>query len=379
MEERVSNSGRKTQKVYLWMRTYIDENKFANSGKLPSENVLSIRLSVSRETVRLAFKRLEEEGLIRRVKGSGTFINKEVALTKELGGSGGKIKVGLILQGQDTAANSSLIEGIRGVVSEDEVDLRIFLTDNKFVNERRCLQTIIHQDFQGFIVDGVKASMLNQNLDCYEQIYQKKIPVIFYNNYYKNLKYPHVTVNDRQCANRLMALLIKAGHRRNAGIFNYDNYQSIEKFQGMTAAMRRYDVEFQDDYIKWYISDESHESHFERSVEKFLKNLPQCTAIVCCNVMIYRLVQQIVEGMGKSIPEDYSVVCFDYSGDDWREKGITCSIHQGNQIGQEVATRLLKMIKNREWKEEKYSCVLSPQIFVGNSIGQARHKVFCQS
>ena len=165
------------------MRTYIDENKFANSGKLPSENVLSIRLSVSRETVRLAFKRLEEEGLIRRVKGSGTFINKEVALTKELGGSGGKIKVGLILQGQDTAANSSLIEGIRSVVSEDEVDLRIFLTDNKFVNERRCLQTIIHQDFQGFIVDGVKASMLNQNLDCYEQIYQKKIPVIFYNNY----------------------------------------------------------------------------------------------------------------------------------------------------------------------------------------------------
>ena len=364
----MSSSDWKTQKVYLWMRTYIDENKFANSSRLPSENVLSIRLSVSRETVRAAFKRLEEEGLIRRIKGSGTYINREVALTKELGGSGGKTKVGLILQGQDSAANSSLIEGIRSVVSEEEVDLRIFLTDNKFSNERRCLQTVVHQDFQGFIVDGVKASMLNQNLDCYQQIYQKKIPVIFYNNFYKNLNYPHVTVNDKQCANRLIGLLIKAGHRRIAGIFNYDNYQSIEKFQGMTAAMRRYDVEFQDDYIKWYISDEGRESGFLRSIEKFLKGLPQCTAVLCCNVMVYWLVQQVIGRMGKKIPQDYSVVCFDYSGDDWEDRGITCSIHQGFQIGQEVAVRLLKMIKNGECREDKYSCVLPPQIFIGNSI-----------
>ncbi len=69
---------KKSEQVYLWMRSYIDENKFVNNPKLPSENVISHRLSVSRETVRTALARLVEEGLVRKVKGSGTYINKEV-------------------------------------------------------------------------------------------------------------------------------------------------------------------------------------------------------------------------------------------------------------------------------------------------------------
>ena len=365
---------KKSEQVYLWMRSYIDENKFVNNPKLPSENVISHRLSVSRETVRTALARLVEEGLVRKVKGSGTYINKEVALTKELGGNGGGIKVGLILQGQDTNANSSLIEGIRSVLLIDEVDLRIFLTDNKFANERRCLQTVIHQDFQGFIVDGVKASLLNPNLDCYKQIYQKNIPVIFYNNYYKDLNYPRVTINDRQCADRLLSLLIKAGHRHIAGIFIYDNYQSIEKFQGMAAAMKRYRVEFQDDYIKWCVSNEAHDYRFARSIEKFLKGLPRCTALVCCNYMLYCLVRQVLKEQKKRVPEDYSLVCFDYSRDDWETEGITCSIHQGFQIGQQVAMRLLKMIECKDGKEHNYSCIMPPKIYMGSSIRQIVRK-----
>ena len=61
---------KKSEQVYLWMRSYIDENKFVNNPKLPSENVISHRLSVSRETVRTALARLVEEGLVRKVKGS---------------------------------------------------------------------------------------------------------------------------------------------------------------------------------------------------------------------------------------------------------------------------------------------------------------------
>lgn len=265
---------KKSEKVYHWLRGYIDENKFSNNTKIPSENALSHRFSVSRETVRIALEQLVQEGLIRKVKGSGTYINKGAALKPVLEGDSRKTEIGLILQGQDEKANSALIEGIRGVISEEEVDLRIFFTDNKFANERRCLQAVMHQNFSGFIVDGVKASMMNPNLDCYKQIYESRIPVIFYNNYYKNLNYPKVIVDDRKCADALLSMLIKAGHKRIAGIFIYDNYQSAEKFQGMVAAMKKYNVDFRDDYIKWCISDEAHTEDFGKIIMKFLKKLP---------------------------------------------------------------------------------------------------------
>ena len=361
----------KSETVYLWVRAYIEENKFSSSTKIPSENTLSRKLAVSRETVRRALERLTEEGLLIRVKGSGTYIDKEEALSWELGGSTGKLKIGLILQGQDSNANSSLMEGIRSVLSPDRVDLRTFLTDNKFANERHCLQTVINQGFQGFIVDGVKASLLNPNLDCYQKIYQKRIPVIFYNNYYKNLKCPRVVVNDLRCAQELIGLLIREGHRNIAGVFVSDNYQSIEKFQGMAAALRENGVAYQDDYIKWCVSDEAHDPSFARSIDRFLKRLPHYTAVVCCNYMIYRLVRQVLEKQGKRVPEDCSLVCFDYSSDDWEAEGVTCSVHQGYRIGQEVASRLTQMIRNRDCDDLGYTCVLSPEIYVGRSVGPA--------
>ncbi len=361
-------SDTKTGQVYRWILAYIDENKFSGNQKLPSENALSRRLSVSRETVRAAFDRLVRDGVVYKVRGSGTYFNKDLALSRELNTGDAPRRIGLILQGQDVSANSRLIEGVKSVLPAGLVDLSVFLTDNKFANERRCLQTVMLQNFSGFIVDGVKASLLNPNLDCYQELYRRRIPVVFYNNYYKNLRYPRVIVNDRECADELMELLIRAGHRHIAGIFVYDNYQSIEKFQGMAAALQKHGVEFQDDYIKWCISNEAHDESFVRSICRFLKGLPRCTAVVCCNAIIYRLVRQALDRMGRQVPEDCSLVCFDYSGDDWEEEGVTCSVHQGYEMGRQVASRLLLMIDRRDCEDKDYSCVMKPKIYAGRTV-----------
>lgn len=362
-------SNRKWGRVYRWLLACIDENKFTGNQKLPSENTLCRRLNVSRETVRMAMDQLEQEGLIYRVRGSGTYFNKEVALSQELGSGAGRVKIGLILQGQDGSAESDLIRGVRSVLESDgETELKIFLTDNKFAGERRCLQTVMHQNFQGFIVDGVKASMVSPNLDCYREIQRKGIPLIFYNNYYQELRCPKVGVNNMECAEQLVGRLIQAGHRHIAGVFVFDNYQSVEKFRGMFASLQRHGVEFRDEYIKWCISNEAHDDSFARNIVKFLKGVPRCTAIVCCNYRIYRLVRNVLENQGKRIPEDYSMVCFDYSVDDKETEGITCSVHQAYRLGCQAARLMLKMIDRGEYNDRDYSLIVRPEIYVGTSI-----------
>ena len=361
-------SDRKSEQVYRWLLAYIDENKFSGNQKLPSENALCRRLSVSRETVRVAMEQLEQEGLIYRVKGSGTYFRREQVLGREISNENAQWKIGMILQGQDPTANTVLIEGVRAAFAGQKVDLHIFLTDNKFMNERRCLQTVVHQSFQGFIVDGVKASIMNPNLDCYEELHRRRIPVIFYNNYYKNLRYPRVITDDTECADQLVGRLLQAGHQCIAGIFIYDNYQSVEKFQGMAETMRKFGVEMKDHYIKWCISDEVLSPGYTRSIEKFLRGLPKCTAIVCCNYTIYRLVRQVLEKMGKHVPEDYSLVCFDYSGVDPDREGITCSVARSYEMGCELGKRLMRMIENKDCDDKNYSHVMKPVIHEGTSI-----------
>lgn len=359
---------KKSQQVYRWILAYIDEKKFSGNEKIPSENALCQRLNVSRATVRFAIDQLVEEGLVYKIKGSGTYFHRDRVLSQNLCSGTTQRKIGLILQGQDTVANSGLLAGIKSVLDADMVDLHVFLTDNKFSNERRCLQTVVHQNFHGFIVDGVKASIMSPNLDCYKELKRRKIPVIFYNNYYKGLRYPRVIINDLECAEALIGRLADAGHRRIAGIFVYDNFQSVEKFQGMAAAMCRRNLELKDHYIKWCISDEAHSPGYARSIEKFLKSLPKCTAVVCCNYIIYRLVRQVLDKMGKRVPEDYSLVCFDYSGPDWKSEGITCSVEQGYEMGRQLANRLMRMIENHDCEDKNYTYVMPPVIYEGTSI-----------
>lgn len=109
----MAGSDKKSEQVYRWLTSYIDETKFSGNLKLPSENALCRRLNISRETVRSALDRLAQEGVIRKIKGSGTYINKDVALSRELGTGSAPLKIGLILQGQDSDANSELLEGIK--------------------------------------------------------------------------------------------------------------------------------------------------------------------------------------------------------------------------------------------------------------------------
>ena len=100
-----------------------------------------------------------------------------------------------------------------------------------------------------------------------------------------------------------------------------------------------------------------------------MKSVPKCTAIVCCNYRIYRLVRNVLERMGKRVPEDYSMVCFDYSSDKWEEERITCSIHQAYRLGAQAAKLLLQMINRGECNERDYSLMMRPEIYQGDSIG----------
>lgn len=59
------------------LRQNILERDTGNTSKLPSEEQLAKELNVSRVTIRSALKDLEQEGLVLRIHGKGTFINPE--------------------------------------------------------------------------------------------------------------------------------------------------------------------------------------------------------------------------------------------------------------------------------------------------------------
>lgn len=360
---------RKFEVVYDYLRIHIDENKFSSSTKLPSEPFLSNRLSVCRETVRKAIKELEKEGLVYSVQGGGTFFNRQKALESNVyqeDFSGNRIA--LIIQGKDRGANSSFILAVKDELGVAGIGINIFYTDNKLSNERKCLLAC-KKGFKGIIVDGVKSSMLNPNIDVYSSLFSRGIPIVFYNNYYSETKYPRILNDDFGCADLLMRILYEKGHKHVAGIFLSDNSQAMMKYLGYTKALLKYSMVFDDDYVRFFNSPDLEDMEWlKKMMWVFLKSNPKCTAVVCCNIMLYKVLKSCLHDHGMKIPDDYSVICFDYSNEDFITEGVTCSVHQGYKLGISAAKQILAMINDKDYCSKDYSCTIAPVIYEGKSV-----------
>ncbi len=77
----------KQQTISCELMNELRAGRYGAGRRMPSENALARRFNVSRVTVRLAIKELEEKGLVSRRPGSGTYANVFPPLTKEFGAS----------------------------------------------------------------------------------------------------------------------------------------------------------------------------------------------------------------------------------------------------------------------------------------------------
>lgn len=337
-----------------YIKVFIEQNKYNSINKIPSEPYLCKKFNASRETVRSAIKILKDEKIVYSIKGSGTYF-KAVTFQDDILDSNCRYRIATIIQGQDKNANKLFIKGIQEEIKDKNIELRIFYTDNKFSNERACLQACV-KGFDALIIDGVKASLMNPNLDIYQKIEQKDIKCIFYNNYYPETNFPKIIIDDKKCAHMLVKQIVEEGHKDIAGIFYCDNYQGTEKYRGFIEALNSYKIEIKDENIKWLISDNiSEEKEFDRIISQFLKR-NKSTAIVCCNFMILKHIQ-------KKTKYPRKLACFDYSGNNWEEEKILCSISPSYEVGKKVGKNILRMLEDSNYKIHDYSYIFKPTIY----------------
>lgn len=120
----------KYEKLYNWGRTLITSGVIQNEDKFPSENILQKKFGYSRQTVRTALNQLEAEGLIKRVKGSGTYVSYEGNLR-----NGERPRIGLILSYFSDYLFPRVYDGIDSVMKEAGYDIDVAVTKNRLNDE----------------------------------------------------------------------------------------------------------------------------------------------------------------------------------------------------------------------------------------------------
>ncbi len=312
--------------------------------KLPSEPELAEKTGYSRQTVRRALELLEGEGLIVRLRGSGTYLAR--------GARGRNRRVAVLCCSDEAYLYPRLLRDMEAVCLPEGYAIERHPTGNLVTREREALTALLADPPAGILMEAAKGALPSPNLDLLERIGALGIPLVFFHAAHAApVGAPCIRDDNEGGARLLVRRLLGGGHRQIAGIFKSDDPQGAERYRGFASELLRALCPLLERSILWYDSCERETlaSGGGAWLDDFVRTrLAPCTAVVCYNDEIaYALIGRLLAA-GLRVPEDVAVVSFDDSHlCRLCSVPITSLAHERHQMGAAAATALLALLRDR--------------------------------
>ena len=210
--------------IVEWVKNYIDSEHLQPNDRFLSEKELCTIHGVSRQTVRQALMRLESENVICRVRGSGTFVKAGITRMSNQARS-----VGVISTYFSDYIFPHIVTGIERVLNDADVAMQLAITHNLVAEEAQAIKSMIARGVQGMIVEPSKSALPNPNMQLYQEIRERNIPLVFFNAKYPWAEFPYVAMDDNEAGKLVTDYLFDCGHTRITGIFALDDIQGHKR------------------------------------------------------------------------------------------------------------------------------------------------------
>jgi GntR family transcriptional regulator, arabinose operon transcriptional repressor len=332
--------------IIEWIKSKIIDGTFIPNQKISSEYELMKKFNVSRHTVRVAIKNLVNEGWLYTEQGSGTFcatrnVNRKNGYSEK--------KIAIVTTYISDYIFPSIIRGAEAEISRAGYQVSLFSTNNNFDEEKRILETIIQQQFDGVIVEPTKSASSNPNLKYYFQLEASGIPYIMINAYYEELNPSCVLMDDEKGSYIQTEHLLKQNHENIAGFFKTDDMQGVKRLKGFIKALRDHEVPVNPLNIITYTTEEK---SFRPAaiLEEMLENTSnKLTGIVCYNDELAMSLLEVLRQKKINVPDDLSIIGFDNSFfADISEVKLTTIEHPKSKLGRKAARLVLDIISNKK-------------------------------
>lgn len=328
--------------------------------KIPSENILSERFSISRHTVRKSIALLVNEGLLYTEHGRGTFSSGALRKSRD------SKNIGVIATYISEYIFPHVISGIDDVLSKNGYSIILKNTANDCQREAACLKDIMGKDIAGLIVEPTRSALYTSNIKYFETLDRYGIPYVFIHGCYEQLgEKPCVLLDDAGGMYDIVQHLLKTGHKHIYGIFKADDIQGLNRHKGFVRALSEYNLTYDAEKVIWFHTEDRITKPFA-TLKNLIRSGRKIDAVVCYNDEIaYKTVELLTE-LGRKVPEDISVTGFDdsYLAEACSVR-LTTAKHPKQELGREAAALVLERISGN--KSDAAIRMIKPELVLRNS------------
>ncbi len=288
---------RKGLTKYLQLRdiiySKIESDEYSVGALIPSESELMERYKVSKATVRQALSELENEGVLRREQGRGTYVE---SLSKQAR----KITVTVPQKYDIVEPNTSIYKFLMGVMAECH-ELGVEMTAlplSSYVGSRVPTESNFiwpwPEDNQ---LDLVRKAAANNKVVIINRVIENEPDIVYF------------SIDHFAAARQGMEKLIERGHRK-LGFIHYPNNADIHlRHQGYLHAMKEAGLEVKSEYVLPWSLDKDN-SQFERLLSSGV------TAILSAQGLLMPFLMAALDDRRIKVSDDIEVMTFNRIPDD---------------------------------------------------------------
>lgn len=296
---------------YNHVKNYLLSLIAANSGKpkyrLPTEKQLSEKFGCSRITSKYALTLLEQEGLVYRVRGSGTYINNSISV-KHTPSTPLAHSVALLVPDIKSKFMAEIVHGIEKTLRENEFTLLLAITDYNRKTEKKLLSEFAQLGVGGFIVYPADNQVHNSQI---LKLITAHYPIVLVDRELRDISANCVSSPHEHNAKEAVEFLIRNGHRRIGilGSVPIGTTTLMRRISGYEQALSAHGLPI-DESLEC-VSLKRGSDNREETISRFIDSSPDMTAVFVTDSDTGYALLRILASKNLPVPERISVVLCD--------------------------------------------------------------------
>jgi DNA-binding LacI/PurR family transcriptional regulator len=349
------------EKIYDFISEQIKQGYLKYGDRVPSEKELAEEFNVSRITSKKALDLLSHNKLIERIRGKGSFVIKNQTVKKDeqqnnlyhQDAMDSKL-IALIIQDFDDAFGLKLVKTIEETCLQYNCNLIIRRTGGQIIEEENAIKDLVNFGVEGLIIFPIQGEHYNTEL---LKLVLMDFPLVLVDGYLRGIPASAVSTNNQSASEKLTNHLFSLGHKDVAFLApSQKGTSSIEdRVQGFHIAYSKQGIKLNpnfvlDDLISSFPlydlnGNKSIDTYDLDSIKSFIDNNPDVTAFIACEYYLALALKKTLNDLGKKVPEDYSVVCFDYPDNSFDRASFTHIRQNELEMGKKAVELLMKHLK----------------------------------
>jgi GntR family transcriptional regulator of arabinose operon len=353
------------------LRTYLfkelSSGRLKPGDALPTELALATSAEVSRTTVRHALAELERSGLIRRVRGSGTFVH-EAAMERL---NAGLDIFALVIPDTRGGFYPSLQRGFHSASAERHNQVIVCDTDNDPFRQADALLQLIDKKIAGIAIVPTTSPITPSHQ--IRPLQERGIPVVFCHRRVEGISAPLVSFSALEAGRLAGRAMLEKAHLRTA-FFAFQRAGLGSQYErGLREALVNGGGELPPEFVCYDDSPKvtaAHESFLKENLERVLASENRPTAIFCPFDSEAESVYLILTQLGIKVPEEISLISF---GGTWREgalmRRLAAVTVDEEELGRKAVRVLDEMRRNEKPLNSSIEIVMPLNWSNGETLG----------